>query len=82
MNTPRRKPVPSALEAASLAAKRFAKVAARIASVRRVALARSSSVKTRSMKRSPWLAMTFSMRRMSQRSEPMPRINRGPARRF
>ncbi len=34
-NTPRRNPVPSALAAASLAAKRLAKVAARIRSVRR-----------------------------------------------
>ena len=46
MKTPALKPVPKALAQASFAAKRLAKVGARSFSVRRMALARSVSVKT------------------------------------
>ena len=75
MNTPALNPVPTAFEKASLAAKRLASVPALVKG-RRLALARSISVNTRSSKRSPKRASEFSIRSMLQRSEPMPMIMR------
>ena len=73
MNTPRLKPVPTAFEKASLAAKRLARVPAMV-NGRRAALARSISVKTRSRNLSPQRSSDFWIRSMLHRSEPMPTI--------
>src|SRR5688500_17059583 len=70
--TPREKPVPSAFEQASLAAKRLAYDAAR--SSRRSDFFCSISVNTREVKRSPKRFRVFSIRRMSITSLPMPMI--------
>ena len=70
MNTPRLKPVPTALEKASLAAKRLAKVPAAV-NGRRAALARSTSVKTRLRNRSPKRSSEAWIRSILHRSEPM-----------
>src|SRR5690349_14998358 len=75
MNTPCLKPVPTALEKASLAAKRLASVPAAV-NGRRAALARSASVKTRLRNLSPQRSSDFWIRSMLQRSEPMPTIMR------
>src|SRR6185503_9640352 len=71
--TPRLNPVPTALEKASLAAKRLARVPARVCG-RDAALARSVSVNTRLRNLSLQRASDFSIRSMLHRSEPMPTI--------
>src|SRR5258706_8862485 len=73
MNTPALNPVPTALEKASLAAKRLASVPALVKG-RRSALARSISVKTRFSKRAPKRSSEAWIRSILQRSEPMPMI--------
>src|SRR4051794_36592661 len=80
MNTPRLKPVPTAFEKASLAAKRLANVPARVCG-RDAALARSVSVKTRLRNLSPQRSSEFWIRSMLQRSEPMPTITKSSPRR-
>src|SRR5439155_16829073 len=73
MNTPRLKPVPTALEKASFAAKRLANVPARVCG-REAALARSVSVNTRLRNLSPQRSSDFSIRTMLHKSDPMPTI--------
>src|SRR5579875_3412998 len=73
MKTPFLNPVPTALENASLAAKRFANVPAAVKG-RDCALPRSTSVKTRLRNRSPKRSSEDSMRSMLHKSEPMPTI--------
>src|SRR3990170_410134 len=73
MNTPLLKPVPTALEKASLAAKRLARVPARLCG-REAALARSVAVNPGSRNLSPTRSSARSIRSMLHRSEPMPTI--------
>src|SRR5665213_620248 len=72
MKTPCEKPVPKALEQASLAQKRFAYDAARMALPSDLRC--SIAVKLRWVKRVPQRSNAFSMRRISTISLPMPMI--------
>src|SRR5690348_10741797 len=73
MKTPRLNPVPTALEKASLAAKRLARVPAVVCG-REAAFFCSISVKTRLRNLSPQRSSEAWIRSMLHRSDPMPRI--------